>query len=75
MYLVINFAPLRLRLRPRQILIKDDFTINLDVVLSGDDWLLAEIDWWYYFSVSKPTRGSQTDEVANQEYTAEYQPT
>ena len=57
----------------RKILIKDDSTINQDLGLSGDEWLLAEIDWWYFSLVTTPTIVSQSDD--NTDHTDDYQPT
>jgi len=59
----------------RKVLIGEDSTINHDLELSGDEWLLPEIDWRYFSSIAKPTLVSQSNEVENEDDTEDYQPT
>jgi len=59
----------------RKLLMGDDSTINQDLELSGDEWSLTGIDWWYFSSIAKPTIVSQSNEDDNENDTDDYQPT
>ena len=52
-----------------------DSTMNPDVALAGEEWILSSIDWGYFPSVTRPAIASHAEEVANNEEDAEYQPT